>query len=135
MFEQYGDNYYYVVDESVKRSIPFFWKKKYEMLVAFPEDKKKEEETKVPEFHEQLMGAVHEGSTEVTRANDIGEVLHNLEHRVTSIPYATIQMGNSEEWARKKQRLLQMFERGITVVKQTAQARRSERKTATYDAC
>ncbi|MDH2887003.1 MULTISPECIES: flagellar biosynthesis protein FlhF [Bacillus cereus group] len=128
LFEQYGDNYYYVVDESVKRSIPFFWKKKYEMLVAFPEDKKKEEETKVPEFHEQLMGAVHEGSTEVTRANDIGEVLHNLEHRVTSIPYAAIQMGNSEEWARKKQRLLQMFERGITVVKQTAQAQHPKGK-------
>ena len=27
LFDQYGTDYYYVVDESVKRNIPFFWKR------------------------------------------------------------------------------------------------------------
>ncbi len=119
LFEQYGDNYYYVVDESVKRSIPFFWKKKYEMLVAFPEDKKNKERTQVPEFHEQLMEMVHEPPEKIVQTNDIGTVLHNLEHTTSSLPSMTIPIENSEEWVKKKQRLLQVFQRGITVVKQT----------------
>ncbi|SCL89381.1 Flagellar biosynthesis regulator FlhF [Bacillus cytotoxicus] len=123
LFEQYGDNYYYVVDESVKRSIPFFWKKKYEMLVAFPEDKKNEEETQAPEFHEQLMEMVHEPSEKFVQTNNIGTVLHNLEHTTSSLPSMTIQIENSEEWVKKKQRLLQVFQRGITVVKQTEQGK------------
>ena len=40
LFDQYGIDYYYVVDESVKRNIPFF-EKDYEMLVAFPEENRK----------------------------------------------------------------------------------------------
>ena len=41
LFDQYGTDYYYVVDESVKRNIPFFWKKDYEMLVAFQKKNRK----------------------------------------------------------------------------------------------
>ncbi|EOW9526489.1 GTP-binding protein [Bacillus cytotoxicus] len=123
LFDQYGNDYYYVVDESVKRSIPFFWKKKYEMLVAFPEDKKNEEETQAPEFHEQLMEMVHEPSEKFVQTNNIGTVLHNLEHTTSSLPSMTIQIENSEEWVKKKQRLLQVFQRGITVVKQTEQGK------------
>ena len=119
LFEQYGTDYYYVVDESVKRSVPFFWKKKYEMLVAFPEDKKSEESMEAPEFHAQLMGMVNEPSEEIVRANHIQSVLHNLEHTTSSISYVAIQTGNSEELAQKKQKLLKLFQQGITVVKQT----------------
>ncbi|PUV94776.1 hypothetical protein, partial [Cronobacter sakazakii] len=53
LFDQYGTDYYYVVDESVKRNIPFFWKKNYEMLVAFPEEKQEEVNEGTAQFHEQ----------------------------------------------------------------------------------
>lgn len=40
LFDQYGTDYYYVVDESVKRNIPFL-EKDYEMLVAFQKKNRK----------------------------------------------------------------------------------------------
>ena len=40
LFDQYGTDYYYVVDES-KTKYTVFWKKDYEMLVAFPEENRK----------------------------------------------------------------------------------------------
>jgi len=129
LFDQYGTDYYYVVDESVKRNIPFFWKKNYEMLVAFPEDKQEESNEGVTQFHEQLMDVVNEPSEEIVKANGIQSVLHNLENVTTSMPYAAMQTGNSEEWARKKEKLLQLFEKGIVVVKHT-EATKVTKKTA-----
>lgn len=102
LFDQYGTDYYYVVDESVKRNIPFFWKKNYEMLVAFPEDKQAENSEGTTQFHEQLMDVVGEPSEEIVKVNGIQSVLHNLENVTTSMSYAAMQTGNSEEWARKK---------------------------------
>lgn len=102
LFDQYGTDYYYVVDESVKRNIPFFWKKNYEMLVAFPEGKQDENSEGTTQFHEQLMDVVNEPSEEIVKANGIQSVLHNLENVTTSMSYAAMQTGNSEEWARKK---------------------------------
>lgn len=102
LFDQYGTDYYYVVDESVKRNIPFFWKKNYEMLVAFPEDKQEESNEGLAQFHEQLMDVVGEPSEEIVKANGIQSVLHNLENVTTPMSYAAMQTGNSEEWARKK---------------------------------
>ncbi|HHT7189922.1 TPA: flagellar biosynthesis protein FlhF [Bacillus cereus] len=119
LFDQYGTDYYYVVDESVKRNIPFFWKKDYEMIVAFPEDKKEEVNEGTAEFHEQLMDVVHHPSEQIVKANGIQSVLHNLENVTTPMSYAAIQTGNSEEWARKKEKLLKLFEKGIVVMKQT----------------
>lgn len=123
LFDQYGTDYYYVVDESVKRNIPFFWKKNYEMLVAFPEDKQEESNEGVTQFHEQLMDVVNEPSEEIVKANGIQSVLHNLENVTTSMSYAAMQTGNSEEWARKKEKLLQLFEKGIVVVKHTEETK------------
>lgn len=102
LFDQYGTDYYYVVDESVKRNIPFFWKKNYEMLVAFPEGKQDENSEGTTQFHEQLMDVVGESSEEIVKVNGIQSVLHNLENVTTSMSYAAMQTGNSEEWARKK---------------------------------
>ncbi len=78
LFDQYGTDYYYVVDESVKRNIPFFWKKNYEMLVAFPEDKQEEVNEGTAQFHEQLMDVVNDSSEQIVKANGIQSVLHNL---------------------------------------------------------
>ncbi|QBJ67499.1 flagellar biosynthesis protein FlhF [Bacillus anthracis] len=119
LFDQYGTDYYYVVDESVKRNIPFFWKKNYEMLVAFPEDKQEEVNEGTAQFHEQLMDVVNDPSEQIMKANGIQSVLHNLENVTTPMSYAAMQTGNSEEWARKKEKLLKLFEKGIVVVKQT----------------
>ncbi|MCV5533438.1 hypothetical protein OFN26_32720, partial [Escherichia coli] len=80
LFDQYGTDYYYVVDESVKRNIPFFWKKNYEMLVAFPEDKQEEVNEGTAQFHEQLMDVVNDPSEQIVKANGIQSVLHNLEN-------------------------------------------------------
>ncbi|MGF9832404.1 MULTISPECIES: flagellar biosynthesis protein FlhF [Bacillus cereus group] len=119
LFDQYGTDYYYVVDESVKRNIPFFWKKNYEMLVAFPEDKQEEVNEGTAQFHEQLMDVVNDPSEQIVKTNGIQSVLHNLENVTTPMSYAAMQTGNSEEWARKKEKLLKLFEKGIVVVKQT----------------
>ncbi|EKS8357893.1 flagellar biosynthesis protein FlhF [Bacillus cereus] len=117
LFDQYGTDYYYVVDESVKRNIPFFWKKDYEMLVAFPEEKQEEVNEGTAQFHEQLMDVVNDPSEQIVKANGIQSVLHNLENVTTSMSYAAMQTGNSEEWARKKEKILKLFEQGIVVVK------------------
>ncbi|PEC54788.1 flagellar biosynthesis protein FlhF [Bacillus cereus] len=123
LFDQYGTDYYYVVDESVKRNIPFFWKKNYEMLVAFPEDKQEEVNEGTAQFHEQLMDVVNDPSEQIVKANGIQSVLHNLENVTTPMSYAAMQTGNSEEWARKKEKLLKLFEKGIVVVKQTEETK------------
>ncbi len=77
LFDQYGPDYYYVVDESVKRNIPFFWKKNYAMLVAFPEDKQEEVNEGTAQFHEQLMDVVNDPSEHIVKANGIQSVLPN----------------------------------------------------------
>ncbi|MED1509770.1 flagellar biosynthesis protein FlhF [Bacillus proteolyticus] len=130
LFDQYSTDYYYVVDESVKRNIPFFWKKNYEMLVAFPEDKQEESNEGVTQFHEQLMDVVNEPSEEIVKANRIQSVLHNLENVTTSMSYAAMQTGNSEGWTRKKEKLLKLFEKGIVVVKQTEETKVMKKKKA-----
>ncbi|MEK0220461.1 flagellar biosynthesis protein FlhF [Bacillus proteolyticus] len=130
LFDQYSTDYYYVVDESVKRNIPFFWKKNYEMLVAFPEDKQEESNEGETQFHEQLMDVVNEPSEEIVKANGIQSVLHNLENVTTSMSYAAMQTGNSEGWTRKKEKLLKLFEKGIVVVKQTEETKVTKKKKA-----
>ena len=130
LFDQYGTDYYYVVDESVKRNIPFFWKKNYEMLVAFPEDKQEEVNEGTAEFHEQLMDVVNDPSEQIVKANGIQSVLHNLENVTTPMSYAAMQTGNSEEWARKKEKLLKLFEKGIVVVKQTEEKKIKKKQKA-----
>ncbi|MGI8303457.1 flagellar biosynthesis protein FlhF [Bacillus paranthracis] len=130
LFDQYGTDYYYVVDESVKRNIPFFWKKNYEMLVAFPEDKQEEVNEGTAEFHEQLMDIVNDPSEQIVKANGIQSVLHNLENVTTPMSYAAMQTGNSEEWARKKEKLLKLFEKGIVVVKQTEETKVTKKQKA-----
>ena len=130
LFDQYGTDYYYVVDESVKRNIPFFWKKNYEMLVAFPEDKQEEVNEGTAQFHEQLMDVVNDPSEQIVKANGIQSVLHNLENVTTPMSYAAMQTGNSEEWARKKEKLLKLFEKGIVVVKQTEETKVTKKQKA-----
>ncbi|MCU5321966.1 flagellar biosynthesis protein FlhF [Bacillus cereus] len=130
LFDQYGTDYYYVVDESVKRNIPFFWKKNYEMLVAFPEDKQEEVNEGTAQFHEQLMDVVNDPSEQIMKANGIQSVLHNLENVTTPMSYAAMQTGNSEEWARKKEKLLKLFEKGIVVVKQTEETKVTKKQKA-----
>ena len=115
LFDQYGTDYYYVVDESVKRNIPFFWKKNYEMLVAFPEDKQEESNEGIAQFHDQLMDVVNKPSEEIVKANGIQSVLHNLENVTTSMPYAAMQTGNSEEWARKKRNYYNCLKKGLSL--------------------
>ncbi|ENQ3114006.1 flagellar biosynthesis protein FlhF [Bacillus tropicus] len=126
LFDQYGTDYYYVVDESVKRNIPFFWKKNYEMLVAFPEDNQEEVNEGTGQFHEQLMDVVNEPSEQNMKANGIQSVLHNLENVTTPMSYAAMQTGDSEELARKKEKLLKLFEKGIVVVKQTEETKKQK---------
>ncbi|PEZ26171.1 flagellar biosynthesis protein FlhF [Bacillus anthracis] len=130
LFDQYGTDYYYVVDESVKRNIPFFWKKNYEMLVAFPEDNQEKVNEGTGQFHEQLMDVVNEPSEQIMKANGIQSVLHNLENVTTPMSYAAMQTGNSEEWARKKEKLLKLFEKGIVVVKQTEETKVTKKQKA-----
>lgn len=130
LFDQYGTDYYYVVDESVKRNIPFFWKKNYEMLVAFPEDKQEEVNEGTAQFHEQLMDVVNDPSEQIVKANGIQSVLHNLENVTTPMSYAAMQTGNSEEWTRKKEKLLKLFEKGIVVVKQTEETKVTKKQKA-----
>lgn len=115
LFDQYGTDYYYVVDESVKRNIPFFWKKIYEMLVAFPEDKQEESNEGIAQFHDQLMDVVNKPSEEIVKANGIQSVLHNLENVTTSMPYAAMQTGNSEEWAKKKRNYYNCLKKGLSL--------------------
>ena len=77
--------------------------KNYEMLVAFPEDKQEEVNEDTAQFHEQLMEVVNDPSEQIVKANGIQSVLHNLENVTTSMSYAAMQTGNSEEWTRKKE--------------------------------
>ena len=93
------------------------------MLVAFPEDKQEEVNEGTAEFHEQLMDVVNDPSEQIVKANGIQSVLHNLENVTTPMSYAAMQTGNSEEWARKKEKLLKLFEKGIVVVKQTEETK------------
>ncbi|KFN03603.1 flagellar biosynthesis protein FlhF [Bacillus clarus] len=117
LFNQYSTEYYYVVDESVSRSIPCFWKKKYEMLIAFAEDKKEEKDVEGNPFHEQLLHVVNDISRENVKVQQVQSILHNLENEKSSIPDFTVQIGNSEEWVKKKQKLLPLFQKGIVVMK------------------
>ena len=104
------------------------------MLVAFPEDKQEESNEGIAQFHDQLMDVVNEPSEEIVKANGIQSVLHNLENVTTSMPYAAMQTGNSEEWARKKEKLLQLFEKGIVVVKRTEEAKVTKKQPAVKQA-
>ena len=81
------------------------------------------------QFHEQLMDVVNDPSEQIVKANGIQSVLHNLENVTTSMSYAAMQTGNSEEWARKKEKLLKLFEKGIVVVKQTKETEVTKRKS------
>ena len=81
------------------------------------------------QFHEQLMDVVNDPSEQIVKANGIQSVLHNLENVTTSMSYAAMQTGNSEEWARKKKKLLKLFEKGIVVVKQTKETEVTKRKS------
>lgn len=85
------------------------------MLVAFPEDKQEESNEGVTQFHEQLMDVVNEPSEEIVKANGIQSVLHNLENVTTSMPYAAMQTGNSEEWARKKRNYYNCLKKGLSL--------------------
>lgn len=100
------------------------------MLVAFPEDKQEEVNEGTAQFHEQLMDVVNDPSEQIVKANGIQSVLHNLENVTTPMSYAAMQTGNSEEWARKKEKLLKLFEKGIVVVKQTEETKVTKKQKA-----
>ena len=110
LFEEHGNDYYYVVDETVKRKIPFFWKKKYEMIVKIPQKSEEEQELFVTEL-------VEEQSEEMIREEKIQSILHDLENKTHDIPYTPKPFAQSEEWLQKKQRLLQVFDKGLVVMK------------------
>lgn len=110
LFEEYGNDYYYVVDETVRRKIPFFWKKQYEMIVKIPQKSEEEQEPFVTEI-------VKEQSEEMIRAEKIQSILHDLENKTHSIPYTPKPFAQSEEWMQKKQRLLQVFDKGLVVTR------------------
>ncbi|PHA01908.1 flagellar biosynthesis protein FlhF [Bacillus pseudomycoides] len=110
LFEEHGNDYYYVVDETVKRKIPFFWKKQYEMIVKIPQKSEEEQEPFVTEI-------VKEQSEEMIRAEKIQSILHDLENKTHNIPYTPKPFAQSEEWMQKKQRLLQVFDKGLVVTK------------------
>ncbi|AIE78952.1 Flagellar biosynthesis protein FlhF [Bacillus cereus] len=78
------------------------------------------------QFHEQLMDVVNEPSEQNMKANGIQSVLHNLENVTTPMSYAAMQTGDSEELARKKEKLLKLFEKGIVVVKQTEETKKQK---------
>lgn len=115
LFEQHGNDYYYVVDETVKRRIPFFWKKKYEMLVSFPEGVTVVKSGE--NFHEKLMETVEEEPKETTEQNSIQFVLHNLANKTSVISGEVKDIRNSEEIQKKKEELLQLFEQGFVILK------------------
>ncbi len=69
-------------------------------------------------------------SEQIMKANGIQSVLHNLENVTTPMSYAAMQTGNSEEWARKKEKLLKLFEKGIVVVKQTEETKVTKKQKA-----
>ncbi|MCV5473558.1 hypothetical protein OFN43_32400, partial [Escherichia coli] len=71
---------------------------------------------------------MNDPSEQIVKANGIQSVLHNLENVTTSMSYAAMQTGNSEEWARKKEKLLKLFEKGIVVVKQTKETEVTKKK-------
>lgn len=85
------------------------------MLVAFPEDKQAENSEGTTQFHEQLMDVVGEPSEEIVKVNGIQSVLHNLENVTTSMSYAAMQTGNSEEWARKKRNYYNCLKRVLSL--------------------
>ncbi|WP_369900213.1 AAA family ATPase [Bacillus manliponensis] len=114
LFEQYGNDYYYVVDETVRRRIPFFWKKKYEMLVSFPEGVTVVKDGE--NFHEKLMETVKEAPKVTTEQNGIQFVLHNLANKTSVISKEMTGTRNSEEIRKKKEELLQLFEQGFVIL-------------------
>ncbi|HDR5258182.1 TPA: flagellar biosynthesis protein FlhF, partial [Bacillus anthracis] len=94
------------------------------------EDKQEEVNEGTAQFHEQLMDVVNDPSEQIVKANGIQSVLHNLENVTTPMSYAAMQTGNSEEWARKKEKLLKLFEKGIVVVKQTEETKVTKKQKA-----
>ncbi|MDC2865778.1 flagellar biosynthesis protein FlhF [Bacillus sp. BP-3] len=125
LFEEHENDYYYVIDEIVKRKKPFFWKKQYEMIVKFPE--------KNEEMQEQSE-IVEEQSEEMVRAHKIQSILHDLENKTHNIPYTPKPFAQSEEWIQKKQKLLQVFDNGFVVMKTVAkQEEKVEAPTYTAD--
>ena len=80
------------------------------------------------QFHEQLMDVVNDPSEQIVKANGIQSVLHNLENVTTSMSYAAMQTGNSEEWARKRE-TIKAVRKGIVVVKPTKEAEVTKRKS------
>ncbi|CAM4322947.1 flagellar biosynthesis regulator FlhF [Bacillus manliponensis] len=121
LFEQHGNDYYVVVDETVKRRIPFFWKKKYEMLVSFPEGDVAAKSNE--NFHEKLMGTVQEKVKETTSQNSVQLVLHNLANKTSAISDEVKSIRNSEEIRKKKEELLQLFEQGFVTLKNSEDER------------
>lgn len=79
------------------------------------------------QFHEQLMDVVNDPSEQIVKANGIQSVLHNLENVTTSMSYAAMQTGNSEEWARKRE-TIKAVRKGIVVVKPTKEAEVTKKK-------
>lgn len=110
LFEEHGNDYYYVVAETAKRKMPFFWKKQYEMIVKFPEKNEEKQEQVVTEIKE-------EQSQETIQMQKIQSILHDLENKTHNIPYKPKPFAQSEEWVEKKQKLLQVFDKGLVVMK------------------
>ncbi|MEH6889390.1 flagellar biosynthesis protein FlhF [Bacillus sp. JJ864] len=110
LFEEHGNDYYYVVAETAKRKMPFFWKKQYEMIVKFPEKNEEKQEQVATEVKE-------EQSQETIQMQKIQSILHDLENKTHNIPYKPKPFAQSEAWVEQKQKLLQVFDKGLVVMK------------------
>lgn len=121
LFEQHGNEYYYVVDETVKRRVPFFWKKKYEMLVSFPEVDVVQGNG--GNFHEKLMETVDEQPKEIVPRKNVQFVLHNLANKTSAISNEVKEVRSSEEIRKKKEELLQIFDQGFSALKDNEEKR------------
>ncbi|HDX9579808.1 TPA: flagellar biosynthesis protein FlhF [Bacillus pseudomycoides] len=110
LFAEHGNDYYYVVAETAKRKMPFFWKKQYEMIVKFPEKNEGKQEQVATEVKEKQ-------SQETIQVQKIQAILHDLENKTHSIPYKPKPFSQSEAWVEKKKKLLQVFDKGLVVMK------------------
>ncbi|MDG4656218.1 DEAD/DEAH box helicase family protein [Ectobacillus antri] len=107
LFEQSGGDYYYVIEENIKRHRILPWRKEYEMIVKFvaPEPKL-EPATLVPRVK----------SEEERKKEKLAFIMKALERRDESLPQTNIPQETLPP--QKKKQFLEMLEEGHSAIQQ-----------------
>lgn len=115
LFEQYGKQYYHIIDQKTKRKFPIFWKKEYELKVMVLQQKELSNTV-------DIKPAVLEPQVREPQNEGIRNVLKNLEMKTSELQRKnrTAPFDPAAAAARKKE-LLKLLKTGFSMYDEAEQ--------------